>query len=79
MSSVGYTFKVIRRIKLLITHWILKAKTKQNNTNLLQGELGDCWLLAAMSSLAMDTSMLYKVLPRDQSFSEDYAGIFKFR
>jgi len=47
--------------------------------DIIQGDLGNCWLLAAMSSLAMDTNMLYKVLPQDQSFTEDYAGIFKFR
>lgn len=44
-----------------------------------QGELGDCWLLAAMSSLAMDKKMLCKVLPKDQSFEENYVGMFKFR
>lgn len=44
-----------------------------------QGELGDCWLLAAMSTLAMDKNMLSKVLPPDQGFDENYAGIFKFR
>eukprot|EP00092_Neocalanus_flemingeri_P015176 GFUD01016393.1.p1 GENE.GFUD01016393.1~~GFUD01016393.1.p1 ORF type:complete len:558 (+),score=172.85 GFUD01016393.1:52-1725(+) len=44
-----------------------------------QGELGDCWLLAAMSSMAMDKDLLYQVMPKDQSFDEDYVGMFKFR
>jgi len=45
-----------------------------------QGELGDCWLLAAMSSLAMNHNLFHKVLIQGQSFNEDdYAGIFKFR
>ena len=28
---------------------------------LSQGELGDCWLLAAMSSLAMDHNLFHQV------------------
>jgi calpain len=45
-----------------------------------QGELGDCWLLAAIAGVAMDKSLFYRVVDKEQNFvKEDYAGIFHFR
>lgn len=46
--------------------------------DIAQGELGDCWFLAALAALALDEHLLYKVVPPNQSFSEGYAGVFKF-
>ncbi|KAL5008174.1 hypothetical protein ScPMuIL_013755 [Solemya velum] len=43
-----------------------------------QGELGDCWLLAAVASLTCNERLLAKVVPQEQNFEEDYCGLFRF-
>ncbi|XP_037073401.1 calpain-B-like [Pollicipes pollicipes] len=44
-----------------------------------QGELGDCWVLAAVASITMSKELFARVVPDDQEIDDDYAGIFHFR
>ncbi|KAL7887777.1 hypothetical protein AOLI_G00054980 [Acnodon oligacanthus] len=44
-----------------------------------QGELGDCWFLAAIAAVTFQKEVMDQVVPVDQSFGKDYAGMFHFR
>uniref|UniRef100_A0A3B3RKY2 Calpain catalytic domain-containing protein n=1 Tax=Paramormyrops kingsleyae TaxID=1676925 RepID=A0A3B3RKY2_9TELE len=47
--------------------------------DIAQGFLGDCWFLASVGALTRELQMLQQVVPNDQEFQRDYAGIFHFR
>lgn len=44
-----------------------------------QGEIGDCWFLAPLASLAENEHYFAKVVPPGQDFRNKYQGIFRFR
>ncbi|XP_046720698.1 calpain-12 isoform X2 [Silurus meridionalis] len=48
-------------------------------TDICQGQLGNCWLLAALSCLTMHPTLFEKVVPSEQTMDASYAGIFRFR
>ncbi|KAG9276816.1 calpain-1 catalytic subunit-like [Astyanax mexicanus] len=44
-----------------------------------QGELGNCWFLAAIGAITFQKEIMDKIVPVDQAFGPGYPGVFHFR
>lgn len=47
--------------------------------DVVQGSVGNCWMVASAANLTLHDELFYRVVPEDQGFDSDYAGIFHFR
>ncbi|CAI5770844.1 calpain-13-like isoform X1 [Podarcis lilfordi] len=86
-SSIGhlpflkkpYTLEWRRPTEILSYQSPLLIVDSVSRFDILQGPIGDCWVLAALGSLTLQPRFLENVIPRDQGFRHNYAGIFHFR
>ncbi|XP_020783915.2 calpain-1 catalytic subunit-like [Boleophthalmus pectinirostris] len=44
-----------------------------------QGIVGNCWFLASIGAVTLQEPILAQIIPKDQTFDEDYCGLFHFR
>ena len=52
---------------------------EKNRFDINQGDIGDCWFLAALANLADNEEAFARVVPGEQSFgTEQYIGAFRF-
>lgn len=82
-SSLFFSRRPPKRVEWLRPGEIVKEpqliSEGHSRFDAIQGELGDCWLMAAAANLTLRDELFYRVVPPDQSFTENYAGIFHFQ
>uniref|UniRef100_A0A3B4UK28 Calpain-1 catalytic subunit-like n=1 Tax=Seriola dumerili TaxID=41447 RepID=A0A3B4UK28_SERDU len=85
-NSIGHG--LLRPSDLDLVVWLRPAKIAPNPSFVLdgisrfdfgQGVLGNCWFLASIGALTFQNHVLGQVVPLEQTFDENYCGLFHFR
>lgn len=50
-----------------------------SRSDAIQGDIGNCWVVAAIANLTLHKDLFTRVVPENQNFDKGYAGIFHFR
>ncbi|XP_028251458.1 calpain-1 catalytic subunit-like [Parambassis ranga] len=86
MSSIGQG--ILSPSDLARVEWLRPANIACNPSFILdgfsrfdfgQGMLGNCWFLASIGSLTFQNNVFGQVVPLEQTFDQDYCGMFHFR
>lgn len=82
-SSLMYSREPDRPYKWLRPHEICKdpqfVVDGYSRFDVKQGHLENCWLMAAVANLTQNPKLFAQVVPHDNSFCEEYSGIFHFQ
>jgi hypothetical protein len=82
-SSISHTGKLSRQYEWLRPKEICKNPQLfvegYSRFDVRQGTIGNCWFLAAVANLTQNEKYFKEVVPSDNSFDQNYAGIFRFR
>uniref|UniRef100_A0A4W6DIU2 Calpain catalytic domain-containing protein n=1 Tax=Lates calcarifer TaxID=8187 RepID=A0A4W6DIU2_LATCA len=85
-NSIGQD--LLNSSDLARVEWLRPAKISPNPSFVLdgvsrfdfgQGVLGNCWFLASIGALTFQNDVLGQVVPLEQTFDENYCGLFHFR
>ncbi|XP_077138241.1 calpain-13-like isoform X6 [Ranitomeya variabilis] len=86
LSSIGE--KLLSQDKLLSIKWKRPTDLQRDARflvdgasifDIMQGEIGDCWVLSVVGALTLHRKFLANVIPSDQGYTYKYTGIFHFR
>lgn len=47
--------------------------------DIVPGKMGDRWLVSCLGILYLSKGLLFRVVPADQNFEQQYFGVFRFR
>ncbi|XP_052437307.1 calpain-1 catalytic subunit-like [Carassius gibelio] len=88
-SSIGLFNKVPSEVDMSQVVWKRPSELVSHPNLIVDGVsrfdyaqgsvLGNCWFLAAIGALTFEKDIIKQVMPTEQSFTKDYAGIFHFR
>ncbi|XP_066277385.1 calpain-9-like isoform X2 [Branchiostoma lanceolatum] len=74
-----YNFKWMRPGEIVGNPEYIDASEGASRFDVCQGCVGDCWMLAATATLAQKPFLFKRVCCEDNSYSDDYCGVFHFR
>ncbi|KAM8945393.1 calpain-13-like [Pelodytes ibericus] len=79
--------KLQEQFKSRVIEWRRPKKTERPHLfvdgitlfDIIQQEIGNCWVLSVLGAITQNEDLLKNIIPRNQDYDKNYAGIFHFQ